>query len=487
MFFGLTKEDLVLPRWKTAAPFFLLLFLSFALLLAIGVAGFRERLIRAELRETEQLLDKYLLENRFARLQFGPVIAGAGSRLHGLEFLIINRGTDRLLIAGENTPHDVLRELLHLGKEVTEPWYTVSGVAGEQVLTVIKRELDYGVLIQAGKISNNRYLLFHELLGYSGGGLVFAFVLSWLTGLYCARKLAGPLIRMKRELEALSTTDRDVLLPVTDREDELGALYNQVNRVLANNHRLVEEMRGALDNVAHDLRTPMTRLRSVAEFGLQEESDTEKLRESLADCLEESERVLAMLKIMMSVAEAESGTMQLTMQPLDLSKSLEDMIALYEYVAEEKRVDIRIRCSPNLYIMADKAAIAQVWANLLDNAIKYGKEGGWIEIEAEVIERVCQIRFRDNGMGISESEQSRIWERLYRGDRSRSQQGLGLGLNFVKAVVEAHGGKIKVVSALHEGSCFIVSMKLVEHLYADPENEKSQTSGEWSDRRTSGI
>jgi signal transduction histidine kinase len=101
----------------------------------------------------------------------------------------------------------------------------------------------------------------------------------------------------------------------------------------------------------------------------------------------------------------------------------------------------------------------QVWTNLLDNAIKYNRRGGTVALDAQAIEGVIQVSFKDSGMGISEQELARIWERLYRGDRSRTRQGLGLGLNYVKAVIEAHGGTIQVQSTLNKGSTFIVEMK----------------------------
>jgi signal transduction histidine kinase len=122
----------------------------------------------------------------------------------------------------------------------------------------------------------------------------------------------------------------------------------------------------------------------------------------------------------------------------------------------------------------DCTRIAQVWANLLDNGIKYGRDGGWVKISVKQDSTAVTVCFEDNGMGISESEQHKIWERLYRGDRSRSQKGLGLGLNYVQAVVAAHGGEVSVDSVLNQGSCFKV---VLPRNYVSTQ-EKSQTSGE---------
>jgi signal transduction histidine kinase len=221
----------------------------------------------------------------------------------------------------------------------------------------------------------------------------------------------------------------------------------------------------------------MTRLRSVAEYGLQQNSP-EHIAGALSDCLEESERVLSMLGIMMTVAEAESGTMRLQREAVSLPSTLRDIINLYEYVAEEKNIIIELDVEEGISIVADRTRISQVWANIIDNGIKYGREGGYIKISAKSDPRTVSVFFEDNGMGISATELDRIWERLFRGDRSRSQQGLGLGLNYVRAVVEAHGGEVLVKSSLGNGSCFEVVLPIRQgESLRDQIKEKSQTRG----------
>lgn len=486
----LTKDDVASARWKAAVPFFLVFFLSCTVFIAAFTYGMRRQLAGAELAETEQLLAAYLQSNRAAPLQFGgggSAAFGARERLGGLAFIRISRGHDRLLLTGDNIPPTLFQELLHLDQQTTAPWLKLPGNSGETVWTVVTRSLDTGVVIQAGKQSidsYHRYRAFFRLAVIAAGG---GCMLSLAASLLCVKRMVSPLIQLRKELETLMEEGREQLLPEGKSDRERDELYRQVNRLIRQNRRLVSEMQGSLDNVAHDLRTPMTRLRSVAEFGLREDSDSERLRESLADCLEESERVLAMLRIMMSVAEAETGTIQLEYERLDLGESIDEMVSLYEYVAEERRISVTTDLGRGLYIDADRTRIAQVWANLLDNGVKYGKEGGWITVEAIPSgDEVC-VRFRDNGMGISEAEQPRIWERLYRGDRSRSQQGLGLGLNFVKAIVETHDGTVHVDSVLHHGSCFTVQLPRAQESVAEELKEKSQTSGEWSENRTSGM
>jgi signal transduction histidine kinase len=160
----------------------------------------------------------------------------------------------------------------------------------------------------------------------------------------------------------------------------------------------------------------------------------------------------------MDVAEAEAGTMKLTRSNVNLAALWNEVIELYEYVAEEKKISVTTDFVEPCEAFVDPVRLRQVFANLLDNAIKYTNEGGHVTIQAKTENSDTVVRVKDNGMGIPVEEQEKIWDRLYRGDKSRSQRGLGLGLSLVRAIVQAHGGRVQVISHPQQGSEFIVTI-----------------------------
>jgi signal transduction histidine kinase len=210
--------------------------------------------------------------------------------------------------------------------------------------------------------------------------------------------------------------------------------------------------------VSHDLRTPLTRLRGTAELALASEPDVERYREALADCVEDSDRVLVMLNTLMDISEAESGAMPLHRETFDLRDAAARALDLYQDVAESKGVTLLAGEQSPATVFADPVRVEQVAANLIDNAVKYTPGGGTVTVDVSTDNRWAVLRVRDTGTGITASELPRIWDRLFRGDRSRTERGLGLGLSLVKSVVEAHGGKVEVESEPGRGSVFTVSL-----------------------------
>lgn len=320
-------------------------------------------------------------------------------------------------------------------------------------------KLPHGELLRVGRSTDSRQALLNPVrrsFFLAGSATV---LLGFLFGAFLANRAMRPVTEIVATARDIIQTGKlDARVAERASNDELDELVRLFNTLLDKNQALIHAMRESLDNVAHDLRTPLARLRGVAEVALQSGAGADAAREALADCVEESERVLSMLNTLMDITEAESGMMKLERQQVDLCQLARDAAELYEYVAEEKHIRVRTDLPARCEASVDQVRMRQVFANLLDNAIKYTPEGGEVTISVQAQNGEAVASFRDTGMGIPPDEQDKIWSRLYRGDKSRSQRGLGLGLSLVKAVVEAHGGRASVKSEVNKGSDFTVRL-----------------------------
>lgn len=329
------------------------------------------------------------------------------------------------------------------------------------VLEVASVRLGDGTILQVGKSNEIRLALLRKFQWIVGVVSVIALAIGVTGGLVLTRSTVQPiydLIAVVRGIIRTGRTDTRVAERTArgDAVDELSGLFNtMLDRINA----LIAAMGQSLDNVAHDLRTPLARLRGIAERALQS-GDPAESREALATCLEESDRILSMLNTLMDISEAETGVVQLKREPVSVRGLLAEAVELYEDVAESRRITVTLDPGEDVTIGAARDRIRQVFANLLDNALKYTPDGGQVLVAARREADAAVVTVSDTGAGIAPEHLPRIWDRLYRADPSRSERGLGLGLSLVRAYVLAHGGTVDADSEPGRGSTFTIRLPM---------------------------
>ena len=446
-----------LPFWLCTIVFFVTIFCAVTLVL----------------RQHEQQKAQQLLH------QFQNIYQQSGSGGVQLSYTAVNVGNSSFLRLEGNglrlimVTHDghgssrILPDFASFSPLANRVWQSLQTGSGSGFWTVAATTLTDGNSLQVGITSTESLFLLQQtgkiLLILLPVCLLLATVPAWLSMRRNSRIMQS---LCQQIIDMAVNPDQKLELHRTAGPDET-ALLTVLEQQITRHRHLSRELRESMDNVAHDLRTPMTRLRSIAEYGLHKSDDNEHLREALADCLEESDRLLSMLNTMLNVAEAEADTVQLDLQPVSLEESISGVLDLYSIIGEEQGTAIHFTPAPGLMVMADQQRISQVWANLVDNAIKYNASEFFVSTEKQG--DMAKIAIRDNGMGISENEISRIWDRLFRGDRSRSKPGLGLGLTLVRAMVNNHNGTVEVSSRLNQGTTFTVLLPLINPAGKIPE------------------
>jgi heavy metal sensor kinase len=295
--------------------------------------------------------------------------------------------------------------------------------------------------------------------------LPLALIAAGFAGYRVAGKALNPLAAMADLTEQITVTRLSSRVPVENPNDEFGRMARVLNGLLERLEESFLQLQRFTSDVSHELRTPLTSMRSVGEVGLEQSHSDAEYRDIVGSMLEEVGRLTSMIDTLLTIAHADSGSIQLNRAVFRLMELVEESVGVVGVLAEEKKQTIFVAGDSALSVSADHGFLRMAVINLLDNAVKYSPVGSAIHIvlEPSAEERYVKLAIADEGAGIPITEVSHVFDRFYRLDegRTREEGGAGLGLAIAKWSVEAHGGKIFLDSEPGRGSTFTIQLPVV--------------------------
>ena len=288
-------------------------------------------------------------------------------------------------------------------------------------------------------------------------GVILTVLLGLAGGFFISRKMLARLEVINETSQRIIAGELEQRVPVSSRQDEFDRLSANLNQMLDQIQELMDGIRQVSDNIAHDLKTPLFRLRQKLESLTSRASSDSTPAQELQDALAEADRLLNLFNALLRIARLESESARTIKQPLSLSDLVHDVAELYEPLSEEKHQHLSVNVQAPVSILADRDMLFQALANLVDNAVKYTPEGGHICLTVTAETSRGGVTVCDSGPGIASAEQEKVFQRFYRTDVSRSTPGNGLGLSLVRAVVHLHNGKV-VLRDNDPGLCVQVTL-----------------------------
>jgi signal transduction histidine kinase len=281
---------------------------------------------------------------------------------------------------------------------------------------------------------------------WAGGG---ALLTGALGGLVLSRSVARRAVAMETALGAVEAGVIGQRLLVHQAGDEFDRLAIRINAVLNRIEGLVATLRGVTDDVAHDLRTPLSRLRQRLESAQRYARNDNEWRASIDGAIQDCDRILSIFAALLRIAEIEGGAQRAGFESVELSEIVESVVEVYQPAAELKGQIVCTRIEPQIRSNGDRNLLTQMLANLFDNAVRYTQLGGCMKVELRGGSRPGEatLSIQDNGPGIPQSKQDRVFRRFQRLDPARNTPGTGLGLSLVKAIADLHGIEIKLSDA----------------------------------------
>jgi heavy metal sensor kinase len=326
-------------------------------------------------------------------------------------------------------------------------------------LRILYAMLSPSVIVQVGQAMESQARLLDAFKRIFIITMSFLILLAAGVGWFMARRAVSGIEAVTHTAQKISGGSLQERVPVKPGGDEIDQLATTFNQMVDRIQTLVTEIKEMSDNIAHDLRSPVTRIRGTAEVTLTTGKSLDDYENMAASTIEDCDRLLDMINTMLLISKTEAGVEKLSREEVDVAALVRGACELFAPVAEEKRVSLSCAAAEPTPIAGDARMLQRMLSNIVDNAVKYTPPGGKVEVSLTASERPDVIvSVKDTGVGISAADLPRIFQRFYRCDQSRSQPGTGLGLSLARAIARAHGGDITATSTVNHGSRFIITL-----------------------------
>jgi heavy metal sensor kinase len=318
--------------------------------------------------------------------------------------------------------------------------------------------LDRDTILQIGLSLEDNDEFLAEFQKIFGVTIALVMALAGLLGWFMAKRALSNVEEVTRTARAISASDLEQRVPITGQAEEIDRLATTFNDMLDRIQTLITETKEMTENIAHDLRSPITRIRGMAEMALTAGKAIDDYEAAAATTVEDCDRLLDMINTMLFISQTEATAGKLATEEVDVGRMVRHACELFQPVAEDKGVHLVIEIGSEVTVQGVLQGLQRMLANLIDNALNCTPSPGTVTISVSHEKQCGIIAVRDTGVGISREELPHIFRRFYRCDRSRSRPGTGLGLTLVEAVVHAHQGKIAVTSTPNVGTIFTVRL-----------------------------
>ncbi len=295
------------------------------------------------------------------------------------------------------------------------------------------------------------------------GDVLFLFLLIALAleGLFIIRKMTGSLTKLSTQIKSITSKNLQEKISDIDSQDEIGELASSFNELLTRLDGAFKRERQFIADVAHELKTPLSTLKSSVEIALEKDREKEEYRRVLGETLIDINQIARTLKNILDLAWSDADQPQLSQETFSLSEQMIELKELASKMADGKKISVRGSIENGINVLGKRDKLGRAILNLIDNAIKYSQNGSSIVVSLYKRNNNAVIEVKDKGIGVSEEEVPHLFERFYRGSKTAKTLGSGLGLAIASGIIKAHHGEIKVVSKTGRGTTMTITLPMV--------------------------